>query len=516
MMCASKVRSLIDCTLVEAFEVLMSQSYTFDGYRLTPPQALTDVVPNEAKNIWSPKVAADIIGFCEALAVIAGGLLSTALYATAGAIVPNWPTVVQSALVAALIYRMLMKSAGMYDAARAHDFAIRPTHMVGSLVFAVIVAGSLGAPHELEMTSVAIWFVLWLAASYAGAVLVRAIASDIIITRMAQGRFEERIAVYGAGSIARRVNDHLSNPALGLRFIGMFDSRDNPSRVNAEGLTVAGGLDALVQACREGRVDRIIVALPQIAERRTNDIARKFEDLSVNVHIVTHLATDFVGASRKLQVSQLGPVGLMDLMAKRHAGWAPLIKRTEDLVIGSVVAVAVAPVLPLIALAIKLDSPGPVLFHQRRRGHNQRVFKVLKFRTMSVIEDGGDVRQATTHDPRVTCVGRFLRRTSLDELPQIWNVLCGDMSLVGPRPHAIVHDQKFGEMLEAYAGRHQMKPGVTGQAQVRGFRGETTTAESVEARVNQDLDYIRNWSLWLDLKIIVVTVWAVAVGTNAK
>ncbi|MEQ1647004.1 MAG: undecaprenyl-phosphate glucose phosphotransferase [Hyphomicrobiaceae bacterium] len=498
----------------------MSQSFSLEGYQLAPGAAAAAAAASatraKTKRLWSRKVASDIIGFCEALVVVAGGLLPTAVYASAGAIVPAWPLVIQSSLVAALIYRMSLSSAGMYDADRANDFGNRPTQMVGSLVFAVIVAISLGAPQQLDLTSTAIWLCLWIAASYAGLILVRTIAADVMASLMAQGHFDERIAVYGAGHIARRVNDHLVNPALGLRFVGVYDSRETPDRINPEGLMVAGGLDDLVQACQEGRIDRIIIALPQIAERRVNDIARKFEDLSVNLHIVTHLSSDYCSADRKHAVSQLGPVGLMDIKEKKHAGWAPVVKRAEDLSIGTLVAIAVALLIPLIALAIKADSRGPVLFRQRRRGLNQRVIEVLKFRTMSVMEDGSDVQQATTNDPRVTRVGRFLRRTSLDELPQLWNVLHGDMSLVGPRPHAMVHDEKFGQMLETYANRHQMKPGVTGLAQISGYRGETTTTESVEARVSHDLEYIRKWSLWLDLKIIFLTMWAVVVGTNAK
>ena len=494
----------------------MSDSFTLEEYRLVPAGGASVVSGNQPRKLWSRQVAADIIALFEAVAVVAGGLLPSALYASAGALQPNWPTVLQSALVAALVYRMLLSSAGMYDTARTHDFAVRPGQMLGSLLLAVLAALSLSAPHQLGLHNIAIWFGLWAAASFAGAVLVRTVASDIMATTTAAGRFDERIAVYGAGHIARRVHDHLSNPALGLRFVGVYDSRGTSDRINPEGLIVAGSLDDLVQACQEGRVDRIVIALPQIAERRVNDIARKFQDLSVSLHIVTHLASDFLGASRVHKVSQLGPVGLMDIKSKQHTGWAPVVKRTEDILVGALVAIVVAPALPLIALAIRLDSDGPVLYRQRRRGRNQRVFEVLKFRTMSVTEGDAEVLQATAHDPRVTRVGRILRRTSLDELPQLWNVLWGDMSLVGPRPHAMVHDEKFGAMLETYANRHQMKPGVTGLAQVNGYRGETTTPESIEARVNFDLAYIRNWSLWLDLKIIVWTVWAVAVGKNAK
>jgi Undecaprenyl-phosphate glucose phosphotransferase len=495
----------------------MSDGFTLEEYHLTTTPAVGEVTsPHRPKKLWSRQVAADVIAVIEAIGVVIGGLVPTAVYSAVGALEPNWPTVLQSALVAALIYRMYLLSQGMYDPARSNDYVVRPVKMLGALTIAVMVALSLGAPNILDKTSLVIWFAIWVAASLAIALLVRTIASDVMAAKTAEGRFDERVAVYGAGQIARRVHDHLSNPSLGLRFVGVFDSRENPNRINAEGLVVSGGLDDLVQACQEGRVDRVIIALPQIAERRVNDIARKFEDLSVSLNIVTHLATDFLSANRTHHISQLGSVGLIDIKTKQHTGWAPIVKRAEDLIIGSLAALIVLPIVPLIAAAIKLNSPGPILFKQRRRGRNQKVFEVLKFRTMSVMEDGANVRQATSHDPRVTSVGRILRRTSLDELPQLWNVLIGDMSLVGPRPHALVHDEKFGAMLESYANRHQMKPGVTGLAQVSGYRGETLTPQSIEGRVNHDLSYIRTWSLWLDLKIMVQTIAAVVIGHNAK
>jgi len=173
------------------------------------------------------------------------------------------------------------------------------------------------------------------------------------------------------------------------------------------------------------------------------------------------------------------------------------------------------PLWPLIALAIKLESPGPVIFSQRRRGRFLREFRMLKFRTMRVMEDGAAVRQAVPGDCRVTRVGRILRRTSLDELPQLFNVLQGEMSLVGPRPHALVHDEEFTRLLEIYPDRHQMKPGLTGLAQVTGLRGSTAKPGSIEARVEADLAYIKNWSVHLDLKILTRTIAAVIAGTNA-
>ena len=173
------------------------------------------------------------------------------------------------------------------------------------------------------------------------------------------------------------------------------------------------------------------------------------------------------------------------------------------------------PLWPLIALAIKLESRGPVIFRQRRLGRFLKDFDVLKFRTMSVMEDGRDVKQAQPADNRVTFVGRILRRTSLDELPQLWNVLKGEMSLVGPRPHALVHDDEFARLLEMYPDRHQMKPGLTGLAQVKGFRGSTAKPGSIEGRVAEDMAYIQSWSILLDLKILAKTIAAVIAGTNA-
>jgi putative colanic acid biosysnthesis UDP-glucose lipid carrier transferase len=185
------------------------------------------------------------------------------------------------------------------------------------------------------------------------------------------------------------------------------------------------------------------------------------------------------------------------------------------LIVGSLILIVTAPLWPLIALAIKLESNGPVFFRQRRRGRFQTVIEVYKFRTMRVMEDGANIPQATKNDPRVTWIGRVLRRTSLDELPQIFNVLRGEMSLVGPRPHALAHDEQFSRLLELYPNRHQMRPGMTGLAQIKGLRGSTAKPGSIEARVEADLSYIASWSLWLDFTILSRTLYAVARGTNA-
>ncbi|MEX1153061.1 exopolysaccharide biosynthesis polyprenyl glycosylphosphotransferase [Parvibaculum sp.] len=212
--------------------------------------------------------------------------------------------------------------------------------------------------------------------------------------------------------------------------------------------------------------------------------------------------------------------GLADLIAYARENplddWGPILKAIEDRAIGLVALILFAPFMLLVALAIKLDSRGPVFFRQRRHGFNHQIFHVYKFRTMSVTEDGPVILQAKRDDPRITRVGRFLRRTSLDELPQLINVLQGDMSLVGPRPHALSHNDHYSTLLERYANRHRVKPGMTGWAQVKGFRGETETPAKMKARIDHDLYYIENWSLWFDIKILAMTPFFGLVGSNAR
>jgi putative colanic acid biosynthesis UDP-glucose lipid carrier transferase len=339
----------------------------------------------------------------------------------------------------------------------------------------------------------------------------------VLLSRFtAAGRFDTRVAVFGAGVIARRVHDYLADPKLGIGFVGVYDDRQGQDRLNPEGLDVSGRLDDLIEAGRAGRVDQIIIALPQAADRRAAEVAKKLEQLPVSLHVVTHIASDLVDRVALHRVSSLGPVGMLDVKRKPLADWAPLVKRVEDYGIGAVLLLLCAPLLLVCAIAIKLDSAGPVFFRQRRRGLNQKVIEVMKFRTMSVMEDGPEVKQATKNDARITRVGRILRQSSLDELPQLFNVMKGEMSLVGPRPHALVHDEHWGELLETYANRHQVKPGMTGYAQVMGWRGETETPEKMQGRVEHDLAYIANWSLGNDLTILAKTVRVVVSGNNAN
>ncbi|MCH9808330.1 MAG: undecaprenyl-phosphate glucose phosphotransferase [Alphaproteobacteria bacterium] len=479
--------------------------------------ALNATAPSKTspKQVWSRKVAVDIVALLDATAIILGAFLPVTIYANFGGLDPNWILTLQSAIAASVVAFFILRSWGMYDPSRLNDFPEYPGRLFAGLIIALFAVIGLGLPFAIQDAHLWVWYAAWASASYTMLLGVRGISRLVLKKLTAAGHFDQRVAVYGAGQIARRVHDHLTSGQLGIHFNGVFDDRMGQDRVNPEGLLVAGRLDDLIEASRNEKIDQIIIALPQVAEGRIATIARQLERLPVSVHIVTHIASDLVENTNKHRVSNLGPIGMLDVKSKALSGWGPIVKRTEDIVLGTLLLIASAPLWPLIALAIKAESKGPALFRQRRRGLNKSEFEVLKFRTMTVMEDGDDVQQAEKNDPRITRVGAVLRRLSLDELPQLINVLKGEMSLVGPRPHAISHDDEFGDKIERYANRHQVKPGITGLAQVRGLRGPTDTEAKLEERLACDIEYISNWSLLQDLSLLARTFWVVLIGKNA-
>jgi putative colanic acid biosynthesis UDP-glucose lipid carrier transferase len=456
---------------------------------------------------WSRKVAADLVAFSDVAAIASGAMLSTAVHGSLGLLTrADLPGALQLSLLIAVGAHFIFRQLGDYEDGQVSALRCDLSRIVGVLFVAVSaivsVAFTLGATADMPRS--------WFAGAFAGAapclVLTRMAALRILARAAARGSLETSIAVYGAGRIAIKLSEHLKRAGKGVRLAGIYDDRQDPQRAEVQSLVVGGRLADLITAGRSGAIDEIIIALPQSAERRIADVVRRLEHLPLRIRIVTHIASDLVDVTPgRHHVSSIGPLGLLDVKSKPLKDWAPHIKRFEDVVVAGLALAFAWPLFLLIAAAIRLDSPGPVLFRQRRHGLNHQEIEVLKFRTMHVLEEGAAVRQATRDDPRVTRVGRILRKTSLDELPQLWNVLMGDMSLVGPRPHAIVHNEYYGEMLERYANRHQAKPGITGWAQVNGFRGETRTADEMRSRVEHDLHYIDNWSLWLDIKIMIMT-----------
>jgi putative colanic acid biosysnthesis UDP-glucose lipid carrier transferase len=328
--------------------------------------------------------------------------------------------------------------------------------------------------------------------------------------------YNSRIAaIVGVSAVGEQLADRIANsPWMGIRLAGFFDDR-GIARLEAQDFSqveVKGGFDALVEKARSREIDMVYIALPPRAEPRINQLIRRLSDTTVSVY----LAYDFGGYDLlRARWSAVGDVPVMSVVENPFYGVDGVIKRIEDIVIGTVILTVISIPMLLIAAAVKLSSSGPVFFRQRRYGLNGEEIRVLKFRTMTVCEDGDKVVQATRNDQRITAVGAFLRRTSLDELPQFLQVITGTMSIVGPRPHAVAHNEQYRSLIKGYMRRHKVKPGITGWAQVHGWRGETDTVEKMEKRVQYDLDYIRSWNLKLDLKIIFMTVWTVLRGRNA-
>lgn len=482
-----------------------------DGEALAPPSQTRQ----PARNGFSRVVAIDIVAFLDVAAVVAGAFLPATIYSIMGGVTVAWLPLSQAAVVAGFMAHLLFRNAGLYDCSRLHDLPQAPARMLLLTTLAIGTVLGFGLPISRVSWHIMIWYALWLSFSFTALLLTRGIAHATLARLTAAGRFDRRIAVFGAGPIARRVRRELESSTSGIHLVGVYDDRINDPRIDAAELNVVGRLDDLLAAAEAGHIDDIVIALPQGADGRIAAIVRKLEKAPCSVRIVTHIASDIVPKERAHRVSSIGPVGLLDVKDRPLADWSPLVKRAEDLVIASLVLLLALPVLLAAIAAIKFESRGPAFYRQRRRGLNRQVIEVLKLRTLSVTENDGDVRQVTQNDDRVTRVGRILRRTSIDELPQLWNVLKGEMSIVGPRPHALVHDEQFSTMLEEYANRHQVKPGITGLAQVEGYRGRTETRAQIEGRVERDIAYIRSWSLWLDLGIIARTFVTVVAGRNA-
>jgi putative colanic acid biosynthesis UDP-glucose lipid carrier transferase len=259
-------------------------------------------------------------------------------------------------------------------------------------------------------------------------------------------------------------------------------------------------------------VSSIYIALPRSNVPRIGEMVRELRDTTASIYFVPDVFAFDLIQGRLVEISGMPAISVCDTP---FHGMDAVMKRVTDLALASLALLLLSPLMVAIALAIRLTSAGPILFRQRRYGLNGEEIMVAKFRSMSVCEDGPVVNQATRQDRRVTPLGRILRRTSLDELPQLFNVLEGKMSLVGPRPHAVAHNELYRKLISGYMIRHKVRPGITGLAQVNGLRGETETVEKMRERVRFDLDYLSHWSPWLDLKIIYKTLWVIARDRNA-
>jgi putative colanic acid biosysnthesis UDP-glucose lipid carrier transferase len=345
---------------------------------------------------------------------------------------------------------------------------------------------------------------LWLT-YFSGRALLRRLA--------AQPENRRTAVVVGAGALGVKVaNAFRARGDIGLSFLGYFDDRAD-QRVDPDAMLMRlGSLRQVAEYVREHGVHEVYITLPLGSQPRIVELLEQVQGTTASVFFVPDVFGISIIQGRLQDMNGVPVVGLQETP---FTGTNRLVKRIEDVVLASIILVLISPLLLAIAIGVRLTSPGPALFRQRRNGLDGTEIVVWKFRSMRTQDDGAVVPQATKGDPRITPFGAFLRRTSLDELPQFFNVLQGHMSIVGPRPHAVAHNEQYRQLIKAYMVRHKVKPGITGWAQIHGHRGETDTIEKMQARVEYDLEYLRNWTLGLDLQIIARTVKLVFIDRHA-
>ena len=466
---------------------------------------------------YSPIVVAGIVRLIELVLVVATGLAVYLSY-----VVPNdgfeW-YYVGTVLGIAVLSMLAFQAADIYQiqAFRGHEKQYMRLVSAWSVVFLIAIGVSFFAKAGDQLSRV------WLAGFYVAGILIlvgfRRSLFLLIRHWTRQGRLDRRTVVVGADSNGEElINSLAAQRDSDVKVIGVFDDRGVGRTSDSCGdRPKLGSVDDLVEFARRTRVDLVIFAMPISAESRILQMLKKLWVLPVDIRLSAH--------SNKLRFrprsySYLGNVPVLDVFDRPIADWDVVMKWLFDKIVGGLLLLGAAPVMLLIALAIKFDSRGPVFFRQKRYGFNNELIEVYKFRSMYIEQtDATASKLVTKDDPRVTRVGRFIRKTSLDELPQLINVVIkGNLSLVGPRPHAVhakAADRLYDDAVDGYFARHRVKPGITGWAQINGWRGETDTEEKIQRRVEHDLYYIENWSVLFDLYILVRTPSALAKTENA-
>lgn len=423
------------------------------------------------------------------------------------AAVASWDALrVLAVAMGVLLFALLGEMQGIYRSWRTSSLAdeIRAIVSIWSfVVFVLLVLAFLTKTSAIFSRAMMLtWFVM----VPISLVVVRVLIRGALRRARSRGANLRTAAIVGNNVLGHRLVKHLeAMPWAGLVVKGIFDwqSGVQDSCRISEASYPLREVEDLITLAHRGELDTVYLALPLQQEERIQSLISQLADTTASVYIVPDMFVSGLMSSRWMDFGGMPLVSVFETPFYGVHGW---VKRLEDIVLSSIILLLASPLLVLIALVVKLSSSGPVLFRQRRYGLNGSVVEVWKFRTMRVCEDGGDVRQAARSDDRVTPVGMVLRRTSLDELPQFFNVLSGSMSVVGPRPHAVIHNEQYRKLIHGYMLRHKVKPGITGWAQINGWRGETDTLDKMRKRVEYDLQYIQNWSLWLDFKIVLLTL----------
>jgi Undecaprenyl-phosphate glucose phosphotransferase len=420
-------------------------------------------------------------------------------------------------ILGALLGINVFHIAGLYEFELLGKLGASIKRMTGSWTLVVVTLIAVSFLTKTSSDYSRLWSALWFSLVLATLVLSRWLMYRRIRYWSAQGLLSRNVAIVGRGAPVERLLRQLeADPDVRLRLIGVFTDGSRGDVGDNSGPLVMGNLDALEHHVRSHAVDTVIVAGPCPEEGRLLRIFGRLRGLPIDV---LYCPTGMWFPLAKWQFCHFASMPMMTIFHRPLSDWRSIVKELEDRVLATLILLLIAPLMAAIALLIKLDSPGPVFFRQKRYGLNNRLIEIFKFRTMHhALRDPNAEQLTRRNDPRITRLGAFLRRSSLDELPQFINVLRGEMSIVGPRPHALsakAAGRLYPDAVRQYASRHRVKPGITGWAQVNGWRGETDTLEQIRKRVEHDLIYIDNWSLWLDLKIIVLTVLKGLTGKNA-
>ena len=424
---------------------------------------------------------------------------------------PGWAAYQLAMVVATVAAMNLFAVAEVYDPRVLTTGRMGVLRLVGS--WAAIWLGILvtAVMFKTAQDYSRVWFAGWGFAVGVWLLASRLAAWLLIQQWIASGRLTINVAVIGGGDLVATLAPMIANAEGRLyQVVGLFD---DAAADDAAGIPGLADLEALIRA---GRVQMAVIAVPWTEEARILGLMARLRGYPVDIRVAP---TTLVFPFSRARYTTISGVPLLDVFSAPLSGWRSVVKRAEDLVLGAALLLLFLPLMLIIAAAVKCDSPGPVLFRQKRYGYNNQLIEVFKFRSMHHAQtDHNAERLVRPNDARVTRLGAWLRRTSLDELPQLLNVVRGDMSLVGPRPHALrakAADRLYEDVVEEYASRHRVKPGITGWAQVNGWRGVTDTEDQIRQRVEHDLHYVENWSLAFDLLILAMTVIAVARPTNA-
>lgn len=460
----------------------------------------------------------DFLSQNESVLIVAARAIDAGAVALVGALTYFWthetlhlPDYYQSALVIAAFFTLfLFPMFDLYSSWRGRPALEHIRVITAAVVTLMICLVVMSALSKTTTWYSRVWFATWAVSNVLVIFVLKRLLMTVLRELRGRGWNQRNIVIYGAGRLGCLVAQRLTEADwAGFRIVSFFDDEPERARKTLQEAgvknKVLGPETDLDTYLRENEVRELWLALPLRADQRVRDLLFSLRHSTVTIRFVPNLFSFklFLG----LSITDVAGVPVVNVNSTPMSGLNRLIKELEDRVLAFIILVLVSPVMAAIAAAIRFESGGPVLYKQERHGWDGKVIKVYKFRSMSVMDDSTDVRQATKGDARITKVGAFIRRTSLDELPQFFNVLQGRMSIVGPRPHALSHNEYYKDKVQNYFQRHKVKPGITGLAQINGFRGETDTLEKMEKRVAFDLQYIQNWSVWLDLKIIFLTIF---------